>query len=123
MQRANLTAQGGARPPCIVDVRLALSRYGQLSIARLVREFDVWIPHELNRVLRDTRSHLVHASQLTPRPYSASLRGINLSAETEIVKEELAQWDRRPEEDELALLPLYYIGERADECVIPADVD
>lgn len=114
---------GVRRPPCVVDARLALSRHGQLSIARLARDFPVWLPQELHRVLRDTQSYLSNPSRLVPRPYCASLRQLDLRTEADVVGEELSQWDRLPQEDDLASLPLYYLGERADECLIPADVD
>ena len=115
--------QGVGRTPCVVDARLALSRYGQLSVARLAREFQMWLPQELHAVLRDTRSHLNHPSRLVVRPYCASLRQLDLKVEADVVGEELSQWDRLPQEDDLASLPLFYLGERADECLIPAHVD
>ena len=110
-------------PPCVIDARLALSRHGQLSIARLVREFPVWIPQELHRVLRDTRSYLRRSNRLTPRPFCESLRQLDMEAEATTIGEELSQWDRLPDEDDLASLPLHYLGDRADECSIPPDVD
>jgi len=115
--------RGGQRPPCVVDARLALSRHGQLSVARLVREFPVWIPRQLQRVLRDTRSYLPHVNRLTPRPFCGSLRHLDMDAEADAIGQELSQWDRLPEEDDLASLPLYYLGDRADECSMPSDVD
>lgn len=112
-----------ALPPCIVDARLALSRHGQLSVARLARAFPVWLPQELHRILRDTRHYLDDPGQLVERPYCAALRNLNLEAEADLVGHELSQWDRRPREDDLASLPLYYLGERADECLLSPDVD
>jgi hypothetical protein len=116
-------AAGDRRLPCVIDARLALSRHGQLSVARLTREFSVWVPRELHRVLRDTRSYLSRASRLAPRPYCQALRRLNMKAEAEAIGEELAQWDRLPDEDDLASLPLYYLGDRADECSVPGSVD
>ena len=46
-----------------------------------------------------------------------------MKAEADVIGEELSQWDRLPQEDDLASLPLYYLGERADECFMPPDVD
>jgi hypothetical protein len=112
-----------SRTPCVVDARLALSRYGQLLVARLSRNFAVWLPQELHRVLRHTRSYLADASSLTPSPYCASLRRLDMGAEADIIGEELSQWDRLPYDDDLASLPLYYVGERADESLTPPDVD
>jgi hypothetical protein len=107
----------------VIDARLALSRYGQLSIARLVREFPVWIPRQLQRVLHDTRSYLSQVTLLMPRPFCESLRHLEMDSEADAIGQELSQWDRLPEEDDLASLPLYYLGDRADECSIPSDVD
>ena len=111
------------RPPCVVDARLALSQHGQLSVARLAREFQVWLPHELHRILRNPRAYLDDPSQLVERPYCGALRKLDYDGEAGVVGRELSQWDRRPQEDDLAALPLYYLGERADECLVPSDVD
>ena len=73
--------RGAHRPPCVIDARLALSTHGQLSIARLVREFPVWIPRQLHRVLRDTRSYLSQVNRLTPEPFCESLRQLDMEAE------------------------------------------
>ncbi len=113
----------GRRPPCVVDARLALSRHGQLSVARLSRDFSVWIPNELHRVLRHVKSYLDDPARLTPSPYCAAQRRLDMSAEADLIGQELSQWDRLPEEDDIAALPLYYLGERADECFTPPDVD
>jgi hypothetical protein len=83
----------------------------------------LWLPQELHHVLRNTRSHLADPSSLAERPYCASLRQIDLNVEADAIGEELSQWDRVPEEDDLASLPFYYLGERADECRMPTDVD
>jgi hypothetical protein len=111
------------RPPCVIDARLALSRYGQLSVARLTREFPVWVPRELQRVLHDTRSYLSGTSRLAPRPYCHALRRLDMNADAGVIGEELSQWDRLPEEDDLASLPLHHLGDRADECSVPPNVD
>jgi hypothetical protein len=112
--------------PCVVDARLALSRHGQVAIARLARGFPVWIPRQLQRLLRDTGRYLEDRStvgHLVPRPYCQSLRQLDMAAEIDAIGRELSQWDRLPEEDALASLPLHYVGDRADECALPSDVD
>ena len=119
---ADVSGHSG-RTPCVVDARLALSRHGQLSVTRLARDFAVWLPQELHRVLSDTRTFLEDTSQLTPSPYCASLRRLDMKVEADQVGEELSQWDRLPYEDDLAALPLYYLGERADECFTPPGTD
>ena len=110
-------------PACVVDARLALSRHGQLSVARLARSFAVWMPQQLQRVLHETRSHINDAAGLTPRPFGVAARRIDMASATAEIAQELAQWDRLPEDDDLAGLPLYYLGERADECFIPPYID
>ena len=114
---------GASPPPCVVDARLALSQHGQLSVARLIRQFSVWLPQELHRILSDTRSHLDNPGRLVQRPYCASVRQLDFEAEAGLIGAELSQWDRLPDDDDLAALPLYHLGERADECVMPGGVD
>jgi hypothetical protein len=112
--------------PCVVDARLALSRHGQVAIARLARGFPVWIPRQLQRLLRDTGRYLEDrstVSRLVPRAYCQSLRQLDMASEIDAIGRELSQWDRLPEEDALASLPLHYVGDRADECALSSDVD
>jgi hypothetical protein len=111
------------RPPCVVDARLALSQHGQLSIARLAREFQVWLPQELHHILCNPGAYAADPGRLVERPYCGALRNLDYDGEAELVRRELSQWDRRPQEDDLAALPLYHLGDRADECLLPADID
>jgi hypothetical protein len=108
---------------CIVDARLVLSGLGPLAVARLTREFAVWLPRELREILRDARSRTADPGRLVPRVFCAPIRRIDTAAETQAISEALAQWDHLPENDELASLPLYYLGERADESFTPAAMD
>ena len=113
----------GGRLVCIVDARLALSPLGPLAVARLTSEFAVWLPRELREILRDTRPHSADPGRLVPRVFCAPIRRINAAAEAQAIGEALAQWDRLPENDELASLPLYSLGERADESFTPVTFD
>jgi hypothetical protein len=87
-----------SRSPCVVDARLALSRHGQLSVARLVREFQVWLPQELRRILCNPRAYLDDPSRLVERPYCGALRKLDYDGEADAIGRELSQWDRRPQE-------------------------
>jgi hypothetical protein len=111
------------RLPCVVDARLALSQYGQLCVARLARQFQVWLPQELHQILRNPRAYLDDPGRLVERPYCGALRNLDNDGEAELVGRELSQWDRRPQEDDLAALPLYHLGDRADECLLPDEID
>src|SRR5262245_44476763 len=114
---------GIGRLACIVDARLALCRLGPLAVARLTSELAVWLPRELREILRDTRPYSTDPGRLVPRVFCAPIRRMNAAAEAQAIGEALAQWDRLPENDELASLPLYYLGERADESFTPVAID
>jgi hypothetical protein len=116
-------ALASARQACVADARLLLAPFGVLTVTRLAREFAVWIPRELREILRDTSRYMLDATCLVPRVYCAGLRALDPEQEAEEIRRELAQWDRLPEEEELAALPLYHLGDRADESHIPAGVD
>lgn len=108
------------RRACVADARLALSRHGLLSIARLAGTFDVWLPTELREVLRAAPEA---PDELLPRLFCAALRKVDRAADAAAVAEELRLWDRLPEDPELAALRLYHLGDRADECVVPPFAD
>ncbi len=100
-----------------------LSRLGLLTATRLVSQFTVWLPRELREILRSPRTYMGDPSPLLPRVYCSALRNLDAKADAEAVCAELSQWDRLPESDELAALPLHYLGERADESFSPALCD
>lgn len=112
-----------ARPACVVDARLVLSRLGLLGLLRLTAEFEVWLPRELREVLRRPRAYMAEPERLLPRVYCAPLRELESGGETEAVCAELAQWDRLPESDDLASLPFFFLGERADDSSLPPGAD
>jgi hypothetical protein len=114
---------GLRRQPCIVDGRLALSRMGLLSVALAAREFDIWLPTMVQQIVREPRAYRQAPGALRPRVFSAALRELDEAAEVRGIAEELALWDRRPSSDELAALPLYFVGERADETSVAPSVD
>ena len=113
----------GGRLACVVDARLALSRLGLLAVARLTTEFAVWLPRELREILRDARSHSRDPGRLVPRVFCAPIRTLDPAAEALAVAAELALWDRLPDNDDLASLPLFHVGDRADESCVPATID
>ena len=113
----------GSRQACIVDARLVFSRFGLLTVTRLAAEFSVWLPGEVKQLLRDTRAFRAAADRLVPRTYCAALRGLDVSQQARELSQELAEWERLPEDPELAGVPMYFIGERADEACTPPGLD
>ncbi len=107
----------------MADARLVLAPLGVLAVARLTREFAVWLPRELREILRDTARYQEDPASLVPQVYCAPLRALDADQLADEIGRELSQWDRLPEEDELAALPLFYVGDRADESRLPAGVD
>jgi hypothetical protein len=112
-----------ARHVCVVDGRLALSRLGIVTLARLCGGCEVWLPSEVREILASARAYLDTADRLVPRPYCVRLRSIDRDAEADAVARELAQWERLPSNDDLAALVTFTLGDRADECAIPPHVD
>jgi hypothetical protein len=110
----------GPRRACIADARLALSQHGLLATACLSEIFDLWLPTELREVLRAAPKS---PEQLLPRLFCMPMRRIDRQADARAVADELALWDRLPEDPELAALRLYHLGDRADECVVPSSAD
>ena len=113
----------GGRQACVVDARLVFSRLGLLTVTRLASEFSVWLPAEVKQLLRDTRAFRAAADQLVPRTYCTALRGLDVAAQVRELTEELAEWARLPEDPELAGVPMYFIGDRADEACTPPGLD
>src|SRR5262249_28302866 len=103
--------------------RLALSMLGMVTLARLCAAYTVWLPAELREVLRDARRYLASPDQLVPRVLCGAIRNLDRETEVKAIGWELSQWERLPANDELASLPFYYLGDRADECAIPGTVD
>ena len=112
-----------SRQACVVDARLALSKLGMVTLARLCAACTVWLPTELREVLRHARRHLASPDQLVPRVLCGALRNLDRETEMKAIGWELAQWERLPANDDLASLPFFYLGDRADECAVPLNVD
>lgn len=112
-----------ARQSCVADARLVLAPLGVLAVTRLAREFAVWVPRELREILRDASPYLTDPAKLVPFVYCGAGRTLDPEAEADQIGRELAQWDALPDNEDLAALPLYYVGDRADESHIPTGVD
>lgn len=105
-----------ARAACIVDARLALDRHGLRAVAALCRLAEVWLPAAVHGVLRDPRAHARDVPRLVPEPYGAALRALDPADEEAAVRDALDRWSRAAADADLAALPLYHLGDRADEC-------
>lgn len=104
------------RPACVVDARLALSRFGLLAVTRLRGDVHVWLPYELRQILRDTSAYQEYAQRLS----SPARRAAD---EIREIQAELALWRTWWSEAELSGPPLLYLGDHADECHTPPDTD
>ena len=113
----------GVQQACVVDARLVFSRLGLLTVTRLASEFAVWLPSEVKQLLRDTRAFRAEAERLVPRAYCAAGRGLDSSAQARELHDELAEWERLPEDPDLAGVPMYFLGDRADETCTPPGLD
>src|SRR5512140_3515608 len=112
-----------ATPACVADVRLVLGRHGLQICTGLSRHLDLWLPQGLHELVREPR-RARRADALVTGPPAPGARDPDLvAAEVAEVEAELDLWDRLPGDAELAALPLYHLGARADECRIPAYAD
>jgi hypothetical protein len=117
---AAVAAATRLQPSCVLDGRVALSRFGLLTATRLATEFAVWLPREVREILRDPRAYVECPEQLVPRVYCAPLRALDERADAAAMREEVLQWYELPYNEPLATFPLFHLGDREDECSIPA---
>src|SRR5262245_2843627 len=120
---ASVLAATARRRPCVVDARLALSSFGIVTVARLAGACDVWFPKELREIVRRARTYLPDAERLVPRVFCARLRNLDVRGDVDAIARELAQWERLPQNDDLAAVPIYVLGDRADESTMPPWID
>jgi hypothetical protein len=109
----------GARLSCILDLRLALSRYGLMLAWRLSRELDVWLYRSFWALLDDAELYLREPDALLGGIAGGFGPPLDLGAATEA----LAQWEPARLEDNVPSFPFYYVGDLRYESRLPPGTD
>lgn len=113
------TTLAAERQACVVDARLTFSRCGALAVARLAADLEVWLPHELREILRDTRAFRAHPEGLLPLSRTAAAP----EGDAEALRQELERWDRLMKSAEMGAWRMFFLGDRPDESTLPAGTD
>jgi hypothetical protein len=113
-------ARAPTQPALVLDVRLALGSHGLRAATELSRINELWLPQRLDALLRMAPRQRSPADAFAPRAGAPVFPGARAWPE---VGEELALWERLPEDPDLAALPLFHLGERADDCRMPPWAD
>ena len=116
-------AGAGRSIACVVDARLVLDPLGLHTLTRLVGGFVVWLPRELREILREPGEWISRPEELMPRVSRPLMRGIDLEEEAAGAAGALAVWKDLPYSDEMASLAVHWVGDRADEHMLPAGTD
>ncbi len=112
------------RRSCILDVPLALSRFGLLCAMRMAQELNVWLIRALWEVLDNTQYYLENPHVLLGQneneepPHTKALE----AEQTELVVS-LNQWQAARLETDLAGLKFYWTGDQCQESLLPKDCD
>lgn len=106
---------------CILDIHLALSRYGLIFALRLAEEMNVWLLPALWEILDSDQYYRDHPDRLSPD----SLIGENSmeSERREQILEALGQWQTARLEANLAALPFYWSGDGNHDSLLPKGMD
>ncbi len=104
---------------CVLDVPLALSRYGLLLALRLAQETNVWLVRTLWTVLDHTSFYKNHPAKLFPEAPHAPPDGEVLD-ETVMA---LEQWEAARAETDLGGLRVYWAADATQESLFPDDCD
>ena len=104
---------------CILDVRLALSRYGLMLALRLAEELKLYLVPALWAVLDNTAYYERHPGYVDADP----LLGVRSCPGNEQGVSSLAQWERVRLELGLASCRIYWVGGALNESSLPQDVD
>jgi hypothetical protein len=107
----------------VIDPRLALRALGPFIVSRLSAECVVWLPSELRQILHGSHAYRAEPDKLVPRVHGVARRGHDRTreAEAEDIRESLEQWDAALARG--AGVRAYHLGERADDALLPANVD
>lgn len=106
------------RQACVLDVDLALSRFGLLFSLRVAQEMNVWLVRALWEILDNTQFYLRNPGLL----FDAHFRSPDRAEYAELVAA-LDQWHVARLEADLAGLRVYWAGEARKESLLPKDCD
>jgi len=107
-----------ARLSCVIDLRLALSRWGLMFAWRLSEEMDIWFYRGFWALLDDAERCLKRPESLV----EGAARGIGQPLDVTIAAEALRQWEPARLEDNVPSFPFYYVGDLRYESHLPKDV-
>jgi hypothetical protein len=102
------------RRACVLDIDLALSRFGLLLAQRLCDEFNVWIVKDLWQILDDHECYFDRSDQPPP-----PLKGMGPEESRTV----LDQWCLARLETDLAGAKIYWVGDAMRESLLPVETD
>lgn len=109
---------GGGEWTCILDLPLALSKYGLVFALRLAEELDVWLVRTLWEIL-DNSDHFVTRPELL----SFGGTGASVPAAGSPLARSLNQWHAARTQTDLSGLKVYWAGDATHESLMPNGVD
>jgi hypothetical protein len=108
---------------CILDIPLALSKYGLLLSQRLGEEFNIWIVREMWGILDNTQYYLSHPDSLLIHGPDEEISDYSTINEGLITSETLSQWELARNRTDLAGLKVFWINDSLNESFLPPGVD
>lgn len=103
-------------PACVIDVRLALGSFGMLALTRLSRAWEMWAAASVRSVLRAPSP----GESITPESLALNPEDDH---EPRDIRESLALYERSATDPDVSSLPIFHVGDRADESSIPRSAD
>jgi hypothetical protein len=108
-----------AKFSCVIDSRLALSRWGLMFSWRLSDDMDVWLYRGLWALLDSAQLYLEEPEALM----GGAARNIGPPLDLEAACESLGQWEPARLEDTVPSFPFYYVGDLRYESHLPKRTD
>ena len=105
---------------CVLDVRLALSRWGLMFAWRIADEMNVWLVPSLWELLDSADYYLRHPKTLQRQP-GVGESGVE-NRENTFMVESLGQWQTARLEEDLPSVPIYWAGDASHESLLPKEV-
>lgn len=104
----------GSKLSCIVDMRLALSRWGLMFSWRISEDVDVWF-YRAFWALMDNSRCCIDPEELVAGP----ARDIGAPLDLEVACEALSQWEPARLQENVPSFPFFYAGETSYESHLP----